>query len=361
MANYESLQNTFDLLVADRSQTPYAQLVVYKDGERVVNLAGKSDAAFSLDQNTPFLTFSVSKAFTACAILHLLEQGKIELDAPIAGYWPQFAYGGKETATIRHALTHQAGVPAPHLNRQILLWPFWSLVTWDLARTKAVYPPGTQTAYHLVNFGFILGEVVRRVSGLPIDQYLQKHFFLPLGLQNTWMRIPKSELKRSPKVFPASDDMRTSANLFNLRRTRRALIPAAGLHSTAHDLALFFQMLLDGGRANGHTFLKPETISMATSSQNEGYDAYVHYDMNWGFGFIIGGGSFRQGADPTKLTLGYGSSTATFSAMGMGTCMVWADRQKNIVTAFTCNGMLGNEGVNQRWATISNAVWDAVG
>ena len=82
--------------------------------------------------------------------------------------------------------------------------------------------------------------------------------------------------------------------------------------------------------------------------------------MNWGFGFIIGGGSFRQGLDPTKLTLGYGSSSATFSSMGMGTCMVWADRKAQLVVAFTCNGMLGNEGVNQRWAGISNAAWDAV-
>jgi len=337
-------------------QSPAAQLCIRHNNKILTEQATGENITI----DTPFLTFSVTKAFTACAILHLLDQGKIELDAPIATYWPQFAYGGKQIATIRHALTHQAGVPAPHLNRQVFLWPYWNLVTRDLARTKAVYPPGTQTAYHLVNFGFILGEVVRRVSGLSIDQYLQKHFLAPLGLQNTWMRIPKSELQRSPKVFPASQDMRTTAALFNLRPIRSALIPAASLHSTAHELAIFFQMLLDGGSANGHTFLKPETIAMATSSQNEGYDATIRYDMNWGFGFIIGGGSFRQGSDPTKLTLGYGSSAATFSSMGMGTCMVWADRKEQLVVAFTCNGMLGNECVNQRWAGISNAAWDAV-
>ena len=151
------------------------------------------------------------------------------------------------TATIRHALLHQAGVPSPHLNRQVLLWPFWKLVTADLARTPAVFPPGSQTAYHIVNFGFILGEVVRRVTGIPLDQYLQQTFFEPMGLHNTWMRIPASQLRRSPRVFAASPEMRLNATLFNLRIIRRALIPAACLHSTANDLAAFFQMLLDGG------------------------------------------------------------------------------------------------------------------
>lgn len=353
------LQSKLNDILVQEDQTRHAQLVVIERGEMVVNLAGSSPGLYEIDSTTPFLTFSVSKAFTAAAIFHLIDQGKIELDEPVSRYWKEFGVNGKESATIRHVLLHQAGVPAPNLYRQVVMWPSWNLVTRNLARTPAQFTPGTETAYHLVNFGFILGEVVRRVSGLPIDQYLQKEFFAPLGFRNTWMRIPGNQLTRSPRVFAASKTMQNTAALFNLPFIRRALIPAAGLHSTAIELALFFQMLLSGGELNGRRYLQSETIEMATQSQYDGYDSYVKYHMNWGFGFIIGGGKVKPD-DLTRQALGWGSSSTTFSAFGMGTCMVWADYQSELITAFTCDGMLADADVNQRWASISNAVWDCV-
>jgi len=341
-----------------RTSLAKAQLVVYYHGQKVVDLAGSTPGAKLINEETPFLTFSVAKAFTAAAVWKLLEEGRLELDAPIGRYWPEFAQRGKESATIRHALLHQAGVPAPHLNRQVLLWPFWKLVTADLARTPAVFPPGTQTAYHIVNFGFILGEVVRRVTGLPVDRYLKQTYFEPMGLHNTWMRMPFKELRRSPNVFPASPAMRLTSFLFNLRTYRHALIPAAGLHSSANDLAAFFQMLLDGGTWQGKRYLQPETIELAAQSHYSGFDTYVRTNMSWGLGLIMG--NVANDSDPRKKAMGYGSSGQTFSAFGMGTCMVWADRSAGLVTAFTCDGMLDNAHVNQRWASISNAIWDCV-
>lgn len=341
-----------------RASLAKAQLVVYHHGQKVLDLAGSAAGHGTINEETPFLTFSVSKAFTAAAIWKLLEQGRLELDAPIGRYWPEFAQRGKESATIRHVLLHQAGVPAPHLNRQALLWPFRRLVSSDLARTRAVFPPGSQTAYHIVNFGFILGEVVRRVTGLPIDQYLHQTYFQPMGLRNTWMRMPFKEMRRSPYVFPASPAMRLTAFLFNLRTYRHALIPAAGLHSSANDLAAFFRMLLDDGTWQGQRYLQPETIDLVTRSHYNGFDSYVRTNMSWGLGLIIG--NVANDNDPRKKAMGYGSSGQTFSAFGMGTCMLWADRRAGLVTAFTCDGMLDDAHVNQRWAAISNAVWDGV-
>ena len=356
---FEKAAAVFNELLQHPEQQRGAQLVVYHDGQKVVDLAGNAAGRRIINEETPFLTFSVSKAFTAAAVWKLLEEGRLELDAPIGRYWSEFAQRGKESATIRQALLHQAGVPAPHLNRQVLLWPFRRLVTADLARTPAVFPPGTQTAYHIVNFGFILGEVVRRVTGLPVDQYLMQTYFEPMGLHNITMRLPFRDWMRTTPVFAASPAMRMTAWLFNRRTYRHALIPAAGLHSSANDLASFFQMLLDGGSWQGQRYLQPETIALAAKSHYNGFDSYVRTNMSWGLGLIMG--NVANDSDPRKKSMGYGSSGETFSAFGMGTCMVWADRKAGLVTAFTCDGMLDNAHVNQRWARISDAVWDGVG
>jgi len=336
-----------------------AQVVVYHQDRLVVDLADGAPNTPAISTDTPFLTFSVSKAFTAVAILHLIEEGRLELDAPIGRYWPEFAQHGKEAATLRHALLHQAGIPAPHLYRQIFLWPSWRLVTHSVARETAEFPPGTQTSYHLVNFGFILGEVVRRVSGQPVDAYLQHNFFEPMGLHNTWMRMPRSALRRTPRLIALTPSMSGTALLFNLPFIRSALLPAAGLHSTAGELACFFQMLLNGGEYQGRRYLQPETIALAAQSHYDGYDQYLKIDINWGLGLIMGGGTHLD-PDPRLRVGGYGGSAATFVALGMGTCMVWADRRAGLVTAFTTNTMLGDSEAAQRWATISNAVWDCL-
>lgn len=289
----------------------------------------------------------------------MLDAGKIDLDAPIARYWPEFGQKGKETATIRHALLHQAGIPAPHLYQQIFLWPNWRLVTRHVAHSKAEYAPGAYSAYHLVNYGFILGEVVRRVSGMPIDQYLHKTFFEPMGLDHTWMRIPAKKMPLSPKLQALDPQMRSIAALFNLPAIRKALMPASSLHSNARELACFFQMLLADGEYKGMRYLQSDTIREAARSHYNGYDHFLKTNMNWGLGLIMSGGN---PSNPDKRTspYGYGSSEETFSAMGMGTCMVWADRKAELVTAFSCNGVLSDSEVGSRWALISNAVWDSL-
>lgn len=355
---FEKAAQVFSDVLAQEPAGTSAQLVVRQHGKIVLDVTGSAPSTPPISADTPFLVFSVSKVFTGMAVMRLVEEGRVELDAPIECYWPKFAQRGKEGATIRHALLHQAGIPAPHLRQQVFLWPFWGLVTRELEFEAAVFPPGTQTGYHLVNFGFILGEVVRRVTGLPIDQYLRQTFFAPMGLTNTWMRIPAAELKRSPKLV-VSEALAEEGRLFNLPIIRKALIPAACLHSNARGLGAFFQMLLNGGELDGKRYLRPETISMAARTHYSGPDIYLKTDMNWGLGFIMGS-SPAANLEPRKQALGWGSCGETFSGMGMGTCLAWADRKAGLVTAFTTNSMLGDSAVSTRWAAISNAVWDCM-
>ena len=118
-------------------------------------------------------------------------------------------------------------------------------------------------------------------------------------------------------------------------------------------------MLLSDGEYRGKHFLQPGTTREAARVHYSGYDHFIKTNMNWGLGLIMG--SLNQDTPHAPASPhGYGSCGATFSAMGMGTCMVWADRQADLVTAFTCNGMLSYSGTASRWALISNAVWDCL-
>ncbi len=356
--DFGRVNRVFDELL-EKQLHPTAQVAVYHHGELVVDHWGSQPGSPAISGDTPFLCFSVSKVFTACAILHLIDKGMVEIDAPIGKYWPEFAQKGKETATIRHALLHQAGVPAPHLKRQVFQLPCWTRVIRNLAREKALFAPGSDTSYHLFNFGFILGEVVRRVTGQPIDEYLSENFFIPMSLIHTSMRMKGEKLQKSPLEVANAPELRGTAFLFNLPQIRKALLPAVNLRSSARELGAFFVMLLNDGSYNGKQYLSPEILKTATRSHYNGFDKTMGFNMNWGMGFIIGGGKYLA-TNPREWIMGWGSGDETFAGFGMGTCMVWADRKTGLVTAFACNGMLGVPAVDERWAAISNAVWDSI-
>lgn len=344
-----------------RGLHPGAQLVVLRHGQVVVDLAHGIANMRRKDPvlpTTPFLIWSTTKPFTAMCIHHLVEQGKICLDAPIADYWPEFGCKGKQNATVRHALIHQAGIPKRGLIFQMFLWPRWKLVSRNVARLKAEYKPGTQTAYHTVNFGFILGEIVRRVSGEPIRVYMHEHFLQPLGLTDTALGLPQTWRQRAAGIYSGHKEQNSPVFIFNLPRIRSAVIPAATLHSTARNLAIFFQMLLNGGIYGGRQYLQPQTIQNALTLQYEGPDQTIGRSMRWALGFHLGGE--YPGNDLELQPLGRRSTIHTFGHAGQGSCIAWADPDAQLVLAFTCNRLLFQEDSQRRWAELANAVWEAI-
>lgn len=335
-----------------------AQLAVRHRGQLVFEIAVGPGRGRQILPDTPFLVFSCSKAFTGICIHKLIEEGRIDLDARVGDYWPEYACNGKESTTIRQVFLHLAGIPGRDLTRQLPLWPFWGAATRHVARLHPETPPGTKMAYHLVNYGWILGEVVRRVTGQMIDQYLHENFIAPLGLTRTWFRIPARELRHSPRLSAACEDQRRLPAFYNLAIIRRALVPASSLHSTAGELAVFYQMLLNGGECNGRRFLKPETIAAATTLGYEGYDAMFDRQVRFAYGFHLGGLMPAPG-DPGPA-MGHGSSIRTFGHFGNRTCMAWADPDAELVVTFTSDRLLPNRLNRGRWTEISNAVWDAL-
>jgi CubicO group peptidase (beta-lactamase class C family) len=351
---------TFERFLAEGLH-PGAQLVVLRHGQVVLDCAtGIAHVArrTPVTPDTPFLTYSVTKPFTGMCIHRLIEEGKVELDVPIAHYWPEWGCKGKEKATIRHAFLHQAGIPLRGLRVEALIAWNWNLVSRYVARLKAEFEPGTISSYHLVNYGFILGEVVRRVTGKRIDDYMQELLFEPLGLKNSFLGLPRSELKRAAHIYCGDPSQRMAVDAFNRPFFRGAVIPAATLNSTAREVATFYQMLLNGGMYAGRRIVKPETITAATQLGFDGRNGYDDWPVRWAYGFGLGGNAPDTVDSPNGM--GKGSTLRTFGHFGQASCMAWADPDVDMAVAFTCNRLLGDPGAHDRWRTLSDAVWDAI-
>jgi CubicO group peptidase (beta-lactamase class C family) len=338
-----------------------AQLVVVKDGEILIDYsAGFKDTSQrqAVEPDTRFLTFSLTKPYTSACIFKLIEEENINLDDTVAKFWPEFGSRGKEYVTIKNVLLHKSGLPKNRLVFQILNAPNWKKIIDDLARERPVFPPGTRTAYQLLNFGFILGEIIRRVTGLPVDEFLRNQFLEPLSLSNTTMREKHGGEVNYARLSSGVADHKVVAWIFNSRRIRRSLIPAASLQSTAREMAIFYQMLLNGGVYSGHEFLKPETVDLATSLGFEGYDESLGRKTRWGYGFFLGGDHILH--PEYSDGMGRGSSLETFGHYGQRNSMVWADKRTGLVVVFLCNRFLSSDKNKHRLQQISDAIWDLV-
>ena len=354
------LDALFDRQIA-KGLHPAAQMAVVKDGQVIFDRSAGSFRGQPVRPDTPFYCFSVSKAFTGMCVHKLIEEGKVSLDAPVAEYWPAFGKKGKSEITIRQVFHHLAGIPAIERYRQIPLWPFWRLTTTDIASLKPEYPPGTKMAYHAVSWGFILGEVVRQVSGMRFERYFDRHFAQPLGLNNTWYRIPFSDLRRSPNIVCGNTDQERLVQVFDARPIRRAVIPAASLNSTARELATFYQMLVNRGSYAGKQYLQAKTVEKATSLGYRGWDEINKRDTLWAYGFHLGGRKNSASENEEETVFGERSTQATFGHMGNRSCMAWGDMEHKLVVAFTCNRLIGYQESRQRWIELNNAVWDMLG
>ncbi|MFK7801434.1 MAG: serine hydrolase domain-containing protein [Anaerolineae bacterium] len=336
------------------------QLVLLRKGQVVLDRTNgltRLGTRRSIRPETPFLTFSCTKPLTAVCIHQLVEMKLVKLEDPIATYWPEFGQKGKETATVRHALTHQAGIPTRGLYPQIPRWWRWDMAAKAVAELEAEYEPGSKTAYHALNYGFILGEIIRRVTGKPVEQYMEDYIFHPLRMKNSWLGLPRSENKRAAELYSISKDQNSTAILF--RSARHTVLPAATLNSTAQDLAVFYQMLINGGTMLGKRILEEKTINDAIALQSAGHDHTFDHFVRWGSGFLLGG---EKPAEYAERAPSYGrkSSVTTFGHPGQRSSIAWADREKDVAFVLLVNTLTSDADNAKRWAGMSDAVWDAI-
>ena len=352
-----------------RSSGGGAAVCVYHRGAPVVDIwAGVQDSRGTpWRHETTALSFSTTKGVTSTALHRLADRGLVEYDAPVAEYWPEFAANGKESITVRHVLCHEAGMyrlrgRIDHARRML----DWELMCRTLAEGEPAHPPGALNAYHGLTFGWIVGEIIQRVSGMPFGDFIDKELAEPLGVDGLQIGVAADQKERVAELLGGSLGRASSARPaqesrvlqwsgraasllrlpFNPQRTADALvvpgvmnlffspeavdapIPAANGTFTARSLARLYAMLAGDGELDGKRLLSTHTVMQATEIQNTRLDGVVPFPMRWRLGYHL--------AATTRGILRSG-----FGHFGYGGSGAWAEPERALAVAMVTNQVAG--------------------
>jgi len=364
-----------------------AAVCVYHRGECVVDLwGGYKDA-----EGTPWARDTMAPSFSttkgvASTLLHIYaDRGLVDYDAPVARYWPEFAQAGKEKITVRQVLSHQSGLyhirqMIDHVDRLL----DWKHMIHAIERTRPVHPPGTRTGYHGLTFGFLVGEILQRVTGKKFSTLVQQDIARPLHLDGLYIGAPKNVIPRAASLlFPESTQRLAHSALggkievgfsrlsgllqcfgvdsdlasifdalaprgvsdfdFGSPESLRVAIPAANGLFTARSLAKLYALLANGGEFEGVRLLSKKAVKKATTLQAPtGKLSVIPFDMRWRLGY--------HGVATTR-----GFPRQAFGHFGFGGSGAWGDPERDLSVALIVNSGLGSPFGDLRTARISGA------
>jgi CubicO group peptidase (beta-lactamase class C family) len=368
----------------DEGKEHGAAVAVYKDGEPVVDLwGGVADPATgrAWEQDSIVLIFSSTKGMTAILAAMLAERGDLDVDAPVAKYWPEFAANGKDDIPVRWLLSHQAGLVA--VDRRFSLEEFcaWDPIVEELAAAAPMWEPGKHHAYHALTYGYLVGEVLRRITGRSVGALFQDEVAQPLGL-SSWIGLPDSEESRvaritaAPPVEPEAlqqllDTVFGEGSLFHQsilgapagligddeewfgsRQVRAAEIPAGNLVSDARSLARVYAATI--GEVDGIRLLSDESVKAASTVQTDTSTAWGMPPGLEDFGITMGLGF--QLWTPLADLLG----PTSFGHGGAGGSMGLAAPEHGLGFGYVMNRMLTEIPNRPRNQLIMDAVLDCL-
>jgi len=377
---YEKVREAFAEGQADDPGA--AQLAVHRDGRLVVDLW-----TVNWTPESAVVLMSATKGMTATAAHMLAQRGRLDIDAPVATYWPEFAANGKERVTVRHLLTHEAGLPGfppeDGLTAHDLL--DWQRCTTSLAAAAPLWEPGTAFAYHSIAFGYLVGEVIRRVTGQTVGQFFHQEIATPLDL-HLWLGLPASEESRVAPMFtsrpvpdPAEglaqlralgvdfDDplIRTllatmqiaggSMNLLNSREGHAAEVPAGNGIGNARSLARMYAAII--GEVDGVRLLTAQQLEIARTPQTDALGApgqLAKIPEQHPLRFALG----YEAARSAVPMLGEGS----FGHTGAGGRLAFAHPASGTAVGYTCTNSLWDyrAGADARWTPWTTALAELV-
>jgi CubicO group peptidase (beta-lactamase class C family) len=319
----QRVQEAIDRLVGSGSERGL-QVAVYRRGERMVDcVAGVADPETGrpVTPDTPFFSYSIGKGMSSTVVHVLAERGALTYDTPIAELWPEFGAHGKESATVRHALSQSVGTPGlpPDITVEDLC--DWEKMRAIIADVEPWWEPGTRIGYHAITWGYIVGEIVRRATGKPISEVLRMEVAGPLGVADElFFAVPASEqgrlaqledaegneemfgeLPEDSPIFKLGPDL--TAEHANRADVRSANIPAGGT-VTARAVARMYAALL--GEVDGVRLISPERLREVSAVAMSGTDQIFGFPTSWGLGYSIG--QFLSNAHETQHVFGVGAS-----------------------------------------------------
>jgi CubicO group peptidase (beta-lactamase class C family) len=352
-----------------------ASVAVMIDGELVVDLhAGHMDKAKTRPWTADTIAnvFSVTKAWTSTMAHRLVDQGKLDLDEHVAHYWPEFAVSGKETIRVIDLLDHRAGLPAI----RDLLPPEalfdWSAMTTALANETPWWQPGTKHGYHAVTFGWLVGEIIRRVSGKSPGAYFSEEIAIPLGIDAHIGLAEKEDVRCTELRFMKRDSgagttfieslmadpsgMRARAftnppslitrQIEQTRAWRGAQLPAVNGHTNARALARFYGALARDGELDGVRVLEKDSIDRLRVERSRGADAILGIETRFGYGFML---SLPESA--------FGPNEGAFGHPGLGGSVGFADPKARIGFGYVTNMLGSSMLIDPRAARLISALY----
>ena len=378
-----------DALVAEFEKTALqgelfhgAQLAVYRRGVRVLEAGGGLARVRTRVPVTPeslFVMFSSTKGLAGLAMLMLYERGAFHYDEPVVKYWPEFAsiVPEKRQVTIRHVMSHRAGFPLGPRWLNVDYWGDREAIRRAMIEIPLRFTPGAKNAYHAMNYGHMVNELVSRIDGRDCRQFLREEVFAPLGLRDSYVGLPEDEalearvawcyheivlnaaratgvvgpaesasaavldapeLTEKRPIPPQYRDTPELAHDFNRPETWRAVLPAAGGIAAARDLAAVYAVLAQGGSGRGVSLVSADGLAQVTAPTNRpgDLDGTIGFPMRWGLGFHMG-------------THGRGSTMRTFGHGGAGGQIGFADPDRELAFAFLTNGELSPDFVVWRY------------
>lgn len=346
-----------------------AAIHVTLKGDPVVDLwGGAADAAGSRawEADTLVNVWSTTKGWVALALHMLADRGLLDFDAPIARYWPEFARHGKGDVLVRHVLTHTAGLPGPSVNVPKAALYDWGAMVHALEESELFWAPGTRCGYHAATFGWLNGEVLRRITGISVGSFIRTQIAEPLSA-DTFVGLSEQEQARTAEIVPpqvmgnpfsqaasilgdqatasALTNPRRPVKAANTRRWRSAEIPSSNGHASARGLARIYTALALGGAIDGVRLLSPTSVENARREQVHAEDRITGTWARRSLGFLL-----PESGDPRPL--------CAFGHPGMGGSIGFADPQNQLAMGYVMNQMI--TGPDSRWTDLCGAVYTSL-
>ncbi len=366
-----------------------AAVAVYHRGERVVDLWGgfRTNEGDPWESDTIAMCYSTTKGIASMALHLQVEAGLVAYDDPVATYWPEFAQNGKDGVTVRHVLSHSSGL---HRVRSVVDRAHhmldWEHMVDALAKEAPAYEPGTKCGYHAMTYGWLVGEIVRRVTGESLAHVVARDIATPLSLDGLYVGCPPDQRHRVAPLEPMfsgrqilpkrmrgvekkiGESMAKGLSLvrspINPRRMINALIPrgmediiatpelmdaevpALNGFLTARSLAAMYGVLAGRGQLDGVRLLSPDLVDQIGEEQNNRRDLVLVVPMRWRLGYH-------------RLMTSKGPSETGFGHFGFGGSGGWADPTNDLAVAMVCNRGTGTPVGDMRLMRLSTAAYES--